>query len=143
MKNTFKLAAFVIASFAVSSASAQALKGNTVPSNANRANDGKKVNTTVNSQTPQTVKANTGTNVTVAQPGKNANSMSQTSNISVDNPNSSQKVGQSKAPKSVNANSTSPTNPNAKPSSRLKGKNPLKPSGTLENKKAGSTNSGQ
>lgn len=142
MKNTFKLAAFVIACFAVSSVSAQALKGNTVPSNANRASDGKKVNTTVNSQTPQTVKANNGTNVTVAQPGKNANSMSQTSNVSVDNPNSSQKVGQSKAPNSVNA-STSPTNSNIKPSSRLKGKNPLKPSGTLENKKAGSTNSGQ
>lgn len=69
--------------------------------------------------------------------------MSKTSNASVDNPNSSQKVGQSKAPSSTNANSTSPTNPNVKPSSRLMGKNPLKPSGTLENKKPGSTNSGQ
>ena len=101
MKNTFKISALLIAAFAVSSVSAQAWKRQTrLPSNVNRANDGKGVKNSVNSQKVQTQNTNgKNTNVHFAQPNNNAQSISKPSNVST-----------VQAPRSTNQSLARPSN---------------------------------
>lgn len=84
MKNTLKISALLIAGFAVSSVSAQAWKRQTkLPSNVNRANDGKGVKNSVQTKNAQKASpSGKNTNVSFNQPNKNATSISQPTNVS-------------------------------------------------------------
>ncbi len=133
MKNIFKIGAFVLASMAVSSASAQMLKGNQKsPSNVNRAMDGKQQQNiqAVPQQKQQTLNANSHVNVT--NPGKNAGSISNPSSVSVSNPNNAAKVGQSQKPSTQVGKD--PVNVNQKAVQQLKSNKPFGKSKPSSNK---------
>lgn len=140
MKNTFKISALVIASFAVSSLSAQALKGNDkLPSNANRANDGNRVNQTVNTKKTQTINAGQNSNVNVAQPNKNASSISDPGSVS---PTNQAKVAPSSRQNTIDASKQDKSNLNSQATQKVQRSKAFKQKSAGKSQKSGSNNSG-
>ena len=147
MKNTFKISALLIASFAFSSVSAQSLKGNSkLPSNVNRATDGKGISNSVNSQKSQSINTKgQNTNVNFAQPNKNANSISKPSNVSITN-SSNRSIAQPSNTSLTNPAQSSSQNKsslNQAASGKIRSSKGLRSSRSSRSQKAGTNKSGQ
>jgi len=147
MKNTLKISALLIASFAFSSISAQSLRGNSrLPNNANRATDGKEISNSVNSQKTQSINTKgQNTNVNFAQPNKNLNSISNSSNVSVTN-SSSSSVAQptnTSITNPVQSSSQNNSSLNQAAAGKIRSSKGLRSSKSSRSQKAGTNKSGQ